>query len=126
VTGVQTYALPIFNPTYVIALMALESDWGMSRQAQDHYNYGGIKDVSGDTDDPNGRDASFNDKEDEDKTGEQVGIRAVYELLHIYITEGINGSDKLKTIEDIREVYCVDSDGCKRNYVNEVGAVMYE
>src|SRR5699024_1959348 len=112
------------NPTYVIALMALESDWGMSRQAQDHYNYGGIKDVSGDTDDPNGRDASFNDKEDEDKTGEQVGIRAVYELLHIYITEGINGSDKLKTIEDIREVYCPDSDGCNPNYASEVGAIM--
>src|SRR5699024_5956322 len=112
------------NPTYVLALMALESDWGMSRQAQDHYNYGGIKDVSGDTDDPNGRDASFNDKEDEDKTGEQVGIRAVYELLHIYITEGINGSDKLKTIEDIREVYCPDSDGCNPNYASEVGAIM--
>src|SRR5699024_1386643 len=112
------------NPTYVIALMALESDWGMSRQAQDHYNYGGIKDVSGDTDDPNGRDASFNDKGDEDDTGEQVGIRAVYELLHIYITEGINGSGKLQTIEEIRGVYCPDSDGCNPNYASEVGAIM--
>jgi len=104
------------NVPYIVALMAKESGWGLSSLANGLYGYGGIKRQEG-KDSSHGRDQSYE--------GEEDGINAVFELIHRYTTGKING-EELTEIEEIRKVYCPDSDGCIGGYTDSVGNIMEE
>src|SRR5699024_7503964 len=102
------------NVAYIVALMAKESGWGLSPLAKELHGYGGIKKQGG-KESTHDRDQSFKDEKD--------GINAVFELIHRYTTGKIR-KDNLTGMEEIREVYCPDSDGCISGYTDSVGSIM--